>query len=89
MFGMVVATGIKVLVEVDYRHEGGRNNLFIVAVSVCIGMVPMINPGLLARLPHWLFPFTHSGIVLAALSALLLNLYFNGYRRREAARVPA
>ncbi|MDR3095580.1 MAG: hypothetical protein LBV73_00730 [Paraburkholderia sp.] len=45
----------------------------------------MINPGLLAWLPHWLFPFTHSGIVLASLSALLLNLYFNGYRPRAAA----
>ncbi|QBQ99811.1 nucleobase:cation symporter-2 family protein [Paraburkholderia pallida] len=85
MFGMVVATGIKVLVDVDYRHESGRNNLLIVAVSVCIGMVPLINPGLLAWLPHWLFPFTHSGIVLASVSALLLNLYFNGYRPRAMA----
>jgi uric acid transporter len=79
MFGMVVATGVKVLVEVDYKHEGGRHNLLIVAVSVCIGMVPMINPGLLSQLPQWMSAFTHSGIVLAAITALSLNLWFNGY----------
>ncbi|CAM5386151.1 nucleobase:cation symporter-2 family protein [Eoetvoesiella caeni] len=79
MFGMVVATGIKVLADVNYSKESSRHNLFIVAVSMVMGMIPMVNPGVFSRLPQWLSPFTHSGIVLAALTALLLNLYLNGY----------
>ncbi len=78
MFGMVVATGIQVLAGVDYKGTSGRNNLFIVAVSVVIGLMPMVNGKVFSRLPEWLSPFTHSGIVLAALAALLLNLYLNG-----------
>jgi len=79
MFGMVVATGIKVLAEVDYKKESSRHNLFILAVSVVMGLIPMVNPGVFSLLPKWMSPFTHSGIVLAAVTALLLNLFLNGY----------
>lgn len=82
MFGMVVATGIKVLAEVDYKVN--RNNLFIVAISVVVGMIPLVNGSVFSQLPKWMFAFTHSGIVLAALTALLLNLYLNGYRESSA-----
>ena len=78
MFGMVAATGIKILADVDYKSDSGRNNLFVVAVSVVIGMIPMVNATVFSSLPKWLSAFTHSGIVLAALTALLLNLYLNG-----------
>ena len=80
MFGMVAATGVKVLASVDYGQESGRHNLFIVAVSVVVGMIPMVNKTVFSLLPAWMSPFTHSGIVLAALSALLLNLYLNGLK---------
>src|SRR6266480_1764568 len=36
MFGMVAATGIKILARVDY---GPRHNLLIVAVSIALGMI--------------------------------------------------
>ena len=78
MFGMVAATGIKILADVDYKSDSGRNNLFVVAVSVVIGMIPMMNAAVFSSLPKWLSAFTHSGIVLAAMTALLLNLYLNG-----------
>ena len=80
MFGMVAATGIRILASVDYKSDSGRNNLFVVAVSIVIGMIPMVNSTVFSSMPKWLSAFTHSGIVLAALSALLLNLYLNGYR---------
>lgn len=81
--GMVVATGINVLANVDYKQGSGRNNLFIVAVSVVIGMMPMVNNKVFSQLPEWLSPFTHSGIVLSAITALVLNLYLNGVPKAE------
>ncbi len=76
MFGMVAATGIRILGSVDYKSN--RNNLFIVAVSIGIGMIPLIAPRYLQWFPHGLHPLIESGILLASLSAVLLNLFFNG-----------
>ncbi len=76
MFGMVAATGIRILGSVDYKSN--RNNLFIVAVSIGIGMIPLIAPRYLQWMPHGLHPLIESGILLASLTAVLLNLFFNG-----------
>jgi uracil-xanthine permease len=76
MFGMVAATGIRILASVDYK--GNRNNLFIVAVSIGIGMIPLIAPRYLQWMPHDIHPLIESGILLASISAVLLNLFFNG-----------
>ncbi len=76
MFGMVAATGIRILASVDYK--GNRNNLFIVAVSIGVGMVPLIAPRYLQWMPHGIHPLIESGILLASLSAVALNLFFNG-----------
>lgn len=75
MFGMVAATGIKILAEVDYKH---RHNLFIVAISVGLGLIPLVAPAFFAKMPKELSVLLHSGIVLAAVSAVVLNLFFNG-----------
>ncbi|MDX3893337.1 nucleobase:cation symporter-2 family protein [Pusillimonas sp.] len=80
MFGMVAATGVKMLAGVDYKRDESRHNLFIVAVSVVVGMIPMVNDKVFSALPQWMSAFTHSGIVLAAVTALLLNLFLNGYQ---------
>jgi len=82
MFGMVAATGIKILARVDY---GPRHNLLIVAVSVALGMIPLVAPTFFDQLPKWLGPITHSGITLAAISAVGLNAFFNGAREAEKA----
>lgn len=76
MFGMVAATGIRILANVDFK--GNRHNLFIVAVSLGLGMVPMIAPDFNQWLPHSLHTLIHSGILLAAIAAVLLNWFFNG-----------
>lgn len=77
MFGMVAATGIKILARIDY---GPRHNLLIVAISIALGMVPLVAPTFFDQLPKWLGPITHSGITLAAISAVALNAFFNGAR---------
>jgi uric acid transporter len=74
MFGMVAATGIKILQEADIAD---RRNQLLVAVSIGMGLAPVVRPEFFAHLPHWLEPITHSGIAMATLSAVSLNLLFN------------
>lgn len=78
MFGMVAATGIRILGGVDYKNN--RNNLFIVAVSIGIGMIPLIAPNFKQWMPHSIHPLIESGILLASISAVALNMFFNGSR---------
>ena len=76
MFGMVAATGIRILSNVDYKTN--RNNLFIVAISIGIGMIPLIAPNFKQWMPHSIHPLIESGILLSSICAVALNLYFNG-----------
>jgi uric acid transporter len=76
MFGMVAATGIRILAQVDFRTN--RNNLFVVAVSLGLGMIPLIAPNFKQWLPHGLHPLIESGILLASIGAVVLNVFFNG-----------
>jgi len=76
MFGMVAATGIRILSAVDFKAN--KFNLFIVAISLGFGMIPLIAPSFDMWMPHVLGPLIESGILLAAFSAVLLNIFFNG-----------
>lgn len=76
MFGMVAATGIRILAGVNFTAN--RNNLFVVAVSLGMGMIPLVAPNFKQWMPHGLHPLIESGILLASISAVLLNLFFNG-----------
>ncbi|WP_305778320.1 nucleobase:cation symporter-2 family protein [Pandoraea sp. ISTKB] len=78
MFGMVLATGIKILSKVDYSHN--RYNLYIVAISIGMAMIPVASNKFFAKMPEQLAPLLHSGILLATLSAVILNAYFNGFK---------
>ncbi|MCT8330299.1 nucleobase:cation symporter-2 family protein [Albidovulum sediminis] len=78
MFGMVAATGIRILAGVDFARN--RNNLFIVAVSVGFGMIPLVAPNFKMWMPHEIHPLIESGILLATIAAVALNAFFNGAR---------
>jgi len=82
MFGMVAATGIRILANVDFKTN--RNNLFVVAVSVGFGMIPLVAPDFKMWLPHAIHPLIESGILLASVSAVVLNAFFNGTAGDEA-----
>jgi xanthine permease len=75
MFGMVAATGIKILSRVDFEN---RSNLLIVAVSIGAGMIPLVAPTFFDEFPLWTRSLTHSGITLTALVAVALNAFLNG-----------
>lgn len=83
MFGMVAATGARILGAVDFRAN--RFNLFVVAVSVGFGMIPLVAPNFFKQLPHALHPLLESAILLAAIVAVILNAFFNGLGSREEA----
>lgn len=87
MFGMVAATGIRILASVDYRTN--RHNLYIVAISIGFGMLPLVAPRWTQQMPHALHPLLESGILLAAISAVVLNLFFNGGKEDKAAAIAA
>ena len=76
MFGMVAATGIRILAGVDFAKN--RNNLFVVAVSIGFGMIPLVAPNFKMWMPHGIHPLIESGILLASIAAVGLNAFFNG-----------
>ena len=50
-------------------------------------MIPLVAPNFFKQLPHALHPLLESGILLAAIAAVLLNAFFNGDRlQRRGAR---
>jgi uric acid transporter len=87
MFGMVAATGARILTSVDFRNNA--NNLFIVAISIGFGMIPLVSPNFFKNLPHALHPLLESGILLAAIVSVALNAFFNGMKSVEHARTEA
>jgi NCS2 family nucleobase:cation symporter-2 len=87
MFGMVAATGIRILANVDFKTS--RNNLYIVAISIGAGMIPLVAPRWTQQMAHSLHPLLESGILLTAIAAVLLNVYFNGGQADEGAAIEA
>jgi NCS2 family nucleobase:cation symporter-2 len=87
MFGMVAATGIRILSTVNY--QANRHNLYIVALSIGAGMIPLVAPRWMQQMAHSLHPLLESGILLASITAVALNLFFNGARSSAADAVAA
>jgi NCS2 family nucleobase:cation symporter-2 len=87
MFGMVAATGIRILSGVDYK--GNRHNLYIVALSIGFGLIPLVAPRWMQQMAHSLHPLLESGILLTSVAAVALNIYFNGVRGDEAGAIEA
>jgi NCS2 family nucleobase:cation symporter-2 len=87
MFGMVAATGIRILANVDFKTN--RHNLYIVAIAIGAGMIPLVAPRWSQQMPHELHPLLESGILLTAIAAVALNLYFNGGKGDAQAAVNA
>ena len=92
MFGMVAATGARILTSVDFKTN--KFNPFVVAISISVGMIPLVSPNFFKNLPHELHPLLESGILLSAIVAVGLNAFFNGLgtatsAQEDAARVAA
>ncbi len=76
MFGMVSATGVKIFGKADFATN--RYNLYIVAVSVAVAMIPIVADQFFSKLPSEVNTLFQSSVLIGTLSAVLLNLLFNG-----------
>lgn len=70
MFGMVVAAGISMLSDVNWN----RRNMVIFAISLSIGLGLQLDPKAVQYLPDTLRVLMTSGLLPAALIAIVLNL---------------
>jgi len=70
MFGMVVAAGISMLSDVTWN----RRNMVIFAIALSLGLGLQLEPNALQYLPQTLKVLATSGILPAALIAIVLNL---------------
>ncbi len=71
MFGMIAATGVRILSEVELTYE----RLAVIAAAVAMGLIPVLSQKFFQHMPVVLGPILHSGIVLASVTAILLNLF--------------
>ncbi len=70
MFGMVVAAGISMLSDVNWN----RRNMVIFAISLSVGLGLQLDPKAVQYLPDTLRVLMTSGLLPAALIAIVLNL---------------
>lgn len=70
MFGMVAAAGASMLSDVDWN----RRNMVIFAIALSVGLGLQLEPGALQHLPDTLKVLMTSGLLPAAIIAIVLNL---------------
>lgn len=70
MFGMVVAAGVSMLSDVKWN----RRNMVIFAISLSIGLGLQLDPKAVQYLPDTMHILMTSGLLPAALIAIILNL---------------
>jgi NCS2 family nucleobase:cation symporter-2 len=70
MFGMVAAAGVSMLSDVDWN----RRNMVIFAIALSLGLGLQLEPGALQHLPGTVKILATSGILPAAVIAIVLNL---------------
>ncbi|KRO16034.1 nucleobase:cation symporter-2 family protein [Lacticaseibacillus saniviri] len=74
MFGMVAVQGIRMLQQVDFHND---KNLLVAAISIGLGLGVTVQPEIVQQLPKTVQLLFSSGILMASLSAVLLNWLFN------------
>ena len=74
MFGMVAATGIRILHNVRFE---GTNSPLIIGVSIGLGLIPVTMPNFYQHVTPGLRILLDSGIATGALAAIFLNIVLN------------
>ena len=80
MFGMVVAAGVSMLSDVDWN----RRNMVIFAIALSVGLGLQLEPGAVQHLPDTVRILMTSGLLPAALIAIVLNLVLPEHLAGEA-----
>jgi NCS2 family nucleobase:cation symporter-2 len=74
LFGMVAANGVHTLGRGDLTN---RNNLYVIALSLGVGLIPLVNARFYDSLPPAAAAFLHNGVVSGVVTAVILNLILN------------
>lgn len=81
MFGMVAVAGIRTLSKVDFQNN---NNPMVVALTLGVGMLPVLVPELFHQVPPTIAMFLHSGITIGTAVAIIANLLLNRDNKQNA-----
>jgi xanthine/uracil permease len=73
VFAIVGVMGIDMLRRSDLRNHA---NMYILAVALCVGVLPIVIPGLYSNFPPNLRMLLGNGVAMGALTAALLNFLF-------------
>ncbi|MEE6657064.1 nucleobase:cation symporter-2 family protein [Pediococcus acidilactici] len=76
MFGIVGIQGIRILQKVDFNQT---KDILISALSIGMGLGSTVDPQIYRALPQACQMLLTNGIVVASITAVVLNLLFNGY----------
>jgi len=74
MFATVAVVGVQTLAAVDFEKQ---SNIVIVGTSIGLGMLVTAQPYVAGAFPAWAQIIFGSGITLASLTAIVLNVVFN------------
>lgn len=86
MFGMVVASGINILANVDFSQN---ENLLVAACSIGVGLGSAAVPQIFDQLPEMAKMLLQSGIVTGSVTAVVLNLLLVHSKKRGEIALPA
>lgn len=78
MFGVIVANGIRMVGSVSFTDN---KNVIVVAASITMGLIPVMNPAVLSFFPGNIKLLFENAIVLGGTTAVVLNAYFNGIEK--------
>ncbi len=76
MFGIVGIQGVRILQKVNFNQT---KDILISALSIGMGLGSTVDPQIYRALPQACQMLLTNGIVVASITAVVLNLLFNGY----------
>lgn len=82
MFGMVAASGIRILSQVDFAQN---ENLLIAACSIAVGLGSAAVPQMFDQLPAMAKMLLQSGIVTGSVTAVVLNIVLSHTKKQSGA----
>ncbi|MCH4167278.1 MAG: purine permease [Megasphaera sp.] len=82
MFGMIIASGVRSLSKVKFD---GNYNLMLVAISIGMSMITLTIPNFFQNFPPAARIVLNSGITLGSMTAVILNVIFNGFGADQTA----
>ncbi|MEG0923259.1 MAG: solute carrier family 23 protein, partial [Comamonas sp.] len=81
IFAVIGTIGIDMLRKVDLQQ---RSNMYVLAGALTMGLLPILVPGFYSQFPKGLQPILANGLAMGSITAVVLNLIFNGVQAEPA-----